>query len=159
MHYLIHRLEKQLLGKETYLALLCCAALSPVQLFETPMDCSPPGFFVPGIPQARILKWVAIHFSRRSSQPRDRTCISCIGRLILYCWATRETYLNINYKWIKVHCENANHKSWTFTKHTLNGEDFPSVREIEGRRKWLIDLIMQLKLWNIKNVTLDNKSF
>ena len=34
-----------------------------------------------GISQARILEWVAISFSRESSQPRDRICISCIGRL------------------------------------------------------------------------------
>ena len=35
------------------------------------MDCSPPGAFVLGISQAKILKWVAISFSRGSSQPRD----------------------------------------------------------------------------------------
>ena len=55
-----------------------------------PHDCSPPGSSVHGISQARILEWVAICFSRRSSQPRDWTCISCIGRWILYHWATRE---------------------------------------------------------------------
>ena len=37
-----------------------------------------------GIFQARILEWVAIFSSRESSQPRDWTCISCIGRQILY---------------------------------------------------------------------------
>ena len=42
-----------------------------------PMDCSLPGFSVHGILQARILEWVAIPFSRRSSQPWDRTCIAC----------------------------------------------------------------------------------
>ena len=35
-------------------------------------------------------KCIAIFFSRASSQPRDQTCISCIGRQILYHWATRE---------------------------------------------------------------------
>jgi len=34
------------------------------------MDYSPPGFFVYGILQARILEWVAIPFSRESSCPR-----------------------------------------------------------------------------------------
>ena len=48
-----------------------------------PMDCSPPGFSVYGIFQARILDWISICFSRESSRPRDRTCISCIGRGIL----------------------------------------------------------------------------
>ena len=46
-----------------------------------PMDCRLPGSSVHGILQARILEWVAISFSRGSSQPRDITCISClVGR-------------------------------------------------------------------------------
>ena len=58
-----------------------------------PMDYSPPGSSVPGISQARILEWVAISFSRGSSWPRDWThvYVSCIGKQILYYWATRET--------------------------------------------------------------------
>ena len=36
-----------------------------------PMDCSPPGSFVHGIFQARILEWVAI-----SSQPKNQTRIT-----------------------------------------------------------------------------------
>ena len=44
------------------------------------MDCSPPGPSVHGTSQARVLEWVAISYSRGSSGPRDRTCISCIGR-------------------------------------------------------------------------------
>ena len=43
-----------------------------------PMDCSLQGSSVRGIFQARVLEWVAISFSRRSSQPRDQTQISCI---------------------------------------------------------------------------------
>ena len=42
------------------------------------MDCSLPRFFFHGIFQARVLEWVAISFSRGSSQPRDRTWVSCI---------------------------------------------------------------------------------
>ena len=38
-----------------------------------PMDCSPPGSSFHGILQAGILEWVAISFSRESSQPRDQT--------------------------------------------------------------------------------------
>ena len=49
-----------------------------------PMGCSWPGSSVHGILQERILEWVAISFSRRSSQPRDRTLVSCIGRQVLY---------------------------------------------------------------------------
>ena len=36
-----------------------------------PMDCSPPGLFIYGIFQARILEQIAISLSRGSSQPRD----------------------------------------------------------------------------------------
>ena len=50
--------------------------LSRVRLCE-PRNCSPPGSSVHGISQARILEWVAISFSRGSSQPRDQTCVSC----------------------------------------------------------------------------------
>ena len=41
------------------------------------IDCSPPGSSVHGILQARILEWVAMPYSRGSSQPRDRTCLFC----------------------------------------------------------------------------------
>ena len=43
-----------------------------------PMDCSASVPSVHGIPQARRTEWVAILFSRRSSQPRDQTQVSCI---------------------------------------------------------------------------------
>ena len=57
------------------------------------MDCSSPSSSVHRISQARILGWVAISFSRGSSWPRDQTCVSCIGRWILYHWAIREALL------------------------------------------------------------------
>ena len=44
------------------------------------MDCNLPGSSIPEISQARTLGWVAISFSRGSSWPRDRICISYIGR-------------------------------------------------------------------------------
>ena len=55
-----------------------------------PMDCSPPGSSVHGILQARTLEWVAIPFSRGSSQPRDWTWVSCIAGRFFTIWATRE---------------------------------------------------------------------
>ena len=42
-------------------------------------DCSPPGSSVHGILQARILEWVAMTFSRRSSWPRDQTHVAYIA--------------------------------------------------------------------------------
>ena len=68
----------------------CCLVVKPCLTLCHPMACSPPGSPVHGIFQARILEWVAISFSRASSQPRDWTHISCIGRQILYHWVTWE---------------------------------------------------------------------
>ena len=57
-----------------------------------PMDCSSLGSFVHGILQARILEWVAIPFSRGSSQPRDWTRVSCIVDRHFTVWATNQFY-------------------------------------------------------------------
>ena len=54
-----------------------------------PVDCSPPGSSVHGILQARRLEWVATPFSRGSSQPRDRTQVSCTAGGFFTTCATR----------------------------------------------------------------------
>ena len=58
-----------------------------------PVDCSLPGSSVHGILQSRILEWVAIHFSRGSSWPTDRTPVSCIAGRFFTTWATRDAPL------------------------------------------------------------------
>ena len=50
---------------------LCVSHLCPILC--DPVDYSPPGSSVHGIPHARILEWVAIPFSRGSAWPMDRT--------------------------------------------------------------------------------------
>ena len=55
-----------------------------------PMNCSPPGFSVRGILQARILEWVAMSSSRGSSQARDWTQISCSASRLFAAWTKRE---------------------------------------------------------------------
>ena len=60
-----------------------------------PLDSSPPGFSVHGILQARILEWVAISFSGRSSPPRDRTQVSHIAGRCFTVWATREAIFSL----------------------------------------------------------------
>ena len=67
-----------LLGKESE-----CHSVMPSYL--QPLDCT-----VHGILQARILEWVAVPFSRASSQPRDQTCVSHIAGSFFTSWATRE---------------------------------------------------------------------
>ena len=71
-----------------YMLLFSCCVVS--HSFYDPMDCSLPGSSVYGDLQARILEWVAISSSRRSSWPRDWTRISCIGWWAFYHWATRK---------------------------------------------------------------------
>ena len=70
----------------------CCLLSSCVGIFCDFMDCAP---LSKGFLQARMLEWVAISFSRGSSQSRDWTCISCIGRWILYHWATRGAQIKV----------------------------------------------------------------
>ena len=59
------------------------------------MDCNLSGSSVCGIFQARILESVAISFSRGSSQPRDRTWVSCMAGSLLHC---RQILYQMNYQ-------------------------------------------------------------
>ena len=83
-----------LLLQNIFLFTLSCKHISRLlvaQLCPTlcdPMDCSPPHSCVHEICQARILEWVAISFSRGSSQPRDRTRVSCTAGKFFTDWAT-----------------------------------------------------------------------
>ena len=74
------------------------------------MDCSLPGSSVRGNLQARILKWLAIPFSRGSSQPRDQTQVSCIAAKFLTIWATREAQRGSVIK----------ESTWQYRRHGFN---------------------------------------
>ena len=69
----------------------CLAAQSCPTLCD-PVDCSPAGSSVHGISQATILEWVAISFSRGSSQARDPTQVSWKAGRFFTIWATREAH-------------------------------------------------------------------
>ena len=53
-----------------------------------PTLCDPVDYTVHGIPQARILEWVAFPFSRGSSSPRDRTQVPCFAGRFFTSWVT-----------------------------------------------------------------------
>ena len=76
---LLYCLNYELLINLTRLCCCCCLVAKSCLTLCDPMDCTLPGSSVHGISQARTLEWLAISFSRRSSQPRDRTHISCIA--------------------------------------------------------------------------------
>ena len=64
---------------DIYTLVWVCSVASVMSNTCNPMDCSPPGYSVYGILQARRLEWVAISLSRGSSRPRDRTQVSGIA--------------------------------------------------------------------------------
>ena len=83
---------------------MCCKGLKNVIIYQINHDrlsqakllhlcpslCSPMGYTVHGILQTGIMQWVAISFSRGSSQPRDWTWVSCIAGRLFTVWAIRE---------------------------------------------------------------------
>ena len=75
---------------------VCAQVLSCVQLFATPWTAAHQALLSMGIPQARILEWVAISSSRGSSRPRDQNHVSCIDRRILNHCTPREALQNGN---------------------------------------------------------------
>ena len=81
---------KLIIRNNNFIVVAAILSLSCVRLFSDSLNYSLP---IHRISQARVLEWVAIAFSRRSSQPRDRThvsCVSCFGKRILYCRDTGE---------------------------------------------------------------------
>ena len=93
------------------------------------MDCSPPGFSLLRILQARILEWVAFSFSTGFSQPRDQTWVSSVAadsafiRLPNWC-SSKESA-----------CQCRRHKKFWFN---------PWVGNIPWRKKWQLTPVFLL---------------
>ena len=100
-----------------------------------PMDCSLPGSSVRGIFQARVVEWVAISFSKESSQPRDWTRISHIAGRCFNLWATREVQ-----SWYKepTHWK----RPWCWERLRAGGEG--GDREWDG---WMASLTQWTWIW------------
>ena len=90
-------LRYALLNRQGHLVCCECALCSVVSDSATPWTVAHQAPLSMGILQARILEWVAVPSCSGSSPPRDQTCISCIGRQILYCWAVWEALCWIPY--------------------------------------------------------------
>ena len=107
-------------AKESILYVCMLSRFSHVQLCD-PISCSLPGSSVHGILQATILEWVAEPSSRGSSQPRDRTRVSCLPALAGRFFTTSATWeahivciisymiyiYKKLYKYIKMHPDNS----------------------------------------------------
>ena len=132
-----------------YMNVSACVPVQSCQTLCDSMDCSPPGSSVQGIFQARILKWVAISFSKGSSPARDETCISgvvsCIGRWILYHWATWKA----PYIWT-VREKEVSFSAWAIS---LKGLLLPSSKEATGiALRWTTPLLKHNTLKKYKNI-------
>ena len=73
---------------QLWIIISCCLVAKLYLTLCDPLDLLDSS--VHGVLQAGILEWVAISFFRGCFQISDGTCISCIGRWILYHWAPRE---------------------------------------------------------------------
>ena len=74
----------------------CVCSVSHVWLSAAPRTPQPTRFLCAWDFQATMMERVAIAFSRRSSWPRDPTCmscISCIGRQVLYYSPSEEAWI------------------------------------------------------------------
>ena len=90
-------IEKRTLGgNEGYLLGVCAQSLQSCPTLCNAVDCRQPGSSVHGISQARILEWAATPSFRVSSQPRDLTSVSCVGRWILCPLSHLWTLVNNN---------------------------------------------------------------
>ena len=134
---------KMLRCSDSEVAQLCPALCDPV-------CCSPPGSSVHGILQAGVLEWVAIAFSRGSSQPRNRTQVSRIAGRRFTIWATREVLMvaeitiivdrQINY------CQGAEAERWG-AEHKERGRIWG-----EGnRRKYFLLRLLSWYCMNLSN--------
>ena len=85
-----------------------------------------------GIIQARILEWVAISFSRVSSQPRNRTQVSCIAGRFFIDWAMRDL-VRLSVFIIEHPCEFST-ASWNLDITAMTFKNLPQVKQLN--RSW-----------------------
>ena len=83
-------LQKRLQRKHNFLALSEKSESEVKVAWSCPTPCNPMDYTVHGLLQARILEWVAIPFSRGSSQPRDQTLVSLIASGFFTSRATKK---------------------------------------------------------------------
>ena len=81
-----------------------------------PIDSSPPGSSVPGIFQARILKWVAIAFSVKATNLKDKE------RILWSCQETGTSQLQGGKNKVDLRATFNSRKQWSNTHKNLQGQ-------------------------------------
>ena len=104
----------QMLKRKLFLSVICRLVEQKKDIFPMPGNskvkvkvaqscqtlCDPMDYTVPGILQARILKWVTFPFSRGSSHPRDWTQVSLTAGRFFPSWATRQAVHEETLQWL-----------------------------------------------------------
>ena len=125
-------------------------ACSVMSILCDPLNCSLPGSSLHGISQARILEWVVIPFSSGSSPSKYQThisCVSCIGRQILYHWVIWEAHI-----YLCSPCESNIYRPqgipgiWAKIPETLKANLWLKGRTIESLG-WILQLLIGWKGW------------
>ena len=108
------------------LCVLCAKSLSLVQLFVTLWTVAHQAPLSMRTLQARILEWVAMPSSGNLPNPGTNpiSCVSCIGRRILYPWATWEAPFNLNYLLKTLSPDLAILRSWGASIHEFGRTQF-----------------------------------
>ena len=131
--------QTRLSHKVHYLFWTCMHAKSLQScLTLRPHGLSLPGSYIHGIFQARILEWTAMPSSRGSSWPRNRTrvfYISCIGRWVIYHWATWESPILPIYVYICRHCSWHQDLSPNNTNQLLSWSSHSIVRKTGNKKQ------------------------
>ena len=109
-------------------------SLSRVRLFATPWTVAyqAPQATVHGIFQARILEWVAISFSRGSSQPRDWTWVSFIAGRCFTIWTTwkprcLKSLIKYLSAFLSIYLVALVMRSWIYPKYLVNCDAWTKV--------------------------------
>ena len=120
---MVGRRQIRLPRRSLHAGVRVCSITQSCPALGDPMDWSWPDSSVQGFSQARILKWIAVSFSRGSSRARHPThssCISCIGRRILYhctTWGALYSSKKCHYE-----CETGAEKVLNVVRHHDNLE-------------------------------------
>ena len=115
-------------GPLIYSVCVCVCAQSCLTLCSS-RDCSSPGSSIHGILQARILEWVAIPFSRGSSQPRDWNRVSCIAGKFFTIWTTSLFFIGMHFLSKELNQINS---VVNFLDHQVSSLEHPICRTVLG---------------------------
>ena len=118
--------------------------------------CNPMSFNLPvssvhGIPQARILEWIAVSLSRGSFWPRDWTWISWIADRFCTMWATREAQWNVRHS-LK------GRKFWHVIQHRWPLKTLCWVEVVSHKRTYIVWFQLYPVIRGVKFIEIESRA-